>query len=194
MSRWLGWRWEFDGSNSTWAGNGGVGLWSPVDCFGVGGGYDCGGENELRGNDWGVVCGVLWTVLLWAGQQLLWGGGWCGGERTGWKKWAGQRLWERENRLKNEKAREGKKTKSKIFISTILFIKNLKNQSGQLDHRFDCRYQWFEAGLEAGRFKRVNGTGLVTNWQSDKLDQLIRSDFLNAKKKFTTFSKNYKEI
>ena len=194
MSRWLGWRWEFDGSNSTWAGNGGVGLWSPVDCFGVGGGYDCGGENELRGNDWGVVCGVLWTVLLWAGQRLFWGGGWCGGERTGWKKWAGQRLWERENRLKNEKAREGKKTKSKIFISTILFIKNLKNQSGQLDHRFDCRYQWFEAGLEAGRFKRVNGTGLVTNWQSDKLDQLIRSDFLNAKKKFTTFSKNYIEI
>ena len=45
MSRWMGWRWEFDGSSSTQAGKRG------------------------RGGR-GVVCGVRWTVLLWAGLRL----------------------------------------------------------------------------------------------------------------------------
>ena len=68
MSRWLGLRWEFDGSSSTQALKGEAG--------------------------WGVVCGVWWTVLVWAGQRL-----WVEGERAGRTKKKGKAsFWKAKNK------------------------------------------------------------------------------------------------
>lgn len=76
--------------------------------FWCGRGYDCRGENDLRGNDWGMVCGVLWTVLVWAGQRL-----WVEGERAGRTKKKGKAsFWKAKNK------------KEKRFILIVRFVKN----------------------------------------------------------------------
>ena len=81
MLCWLGWRWEFDWSSNTRAGKGGWGGGWFLESSGLfwrGWGYDCGGQNGLRANDWGVVCGLFGCGR---GNDCFGGGG----RRTGWK-------------------------------------------------------------------------------------------------------------
>ena len=126
MSRWLGWRWEFDGSNSTRAGNGGGGLWSPVDCFGVGGATIAEGRTSCEATTEGWFVESCGLFCCGQGNDCFGEGrGVEGRERAG-KSGRGNDYGKGKTGWKNEKAREGKKQKVKFSFQPFYSSKTSK--------------------------------------------------------------------